>query len=236
MTRRLLIVASTVLFAVLAIALLVWGLGKDELDTSQVRFVQAVSFLSPVDVEIDGTRVYTDVAYGGVTSYTVLSAGTHTVTVHAGARTLVEVVELTGGIDATVIGVGGSYWSLHTVALADDNRSPNADTVRVVHVSPYRGMIDVTISGAAATRVVEDLGYGEPSDYLSGLGAGSIALQVSAAGEAIPLTPSSATLKSNAITTLFVMGQEPPLDLVVSVDRRFTSHQLFLPFMVAGDR
>jgi hypothetical protein len=237
MKRRLIFLTIAVMIAAMSVALLIAVAGAAQEETSRVRLAHAVPGSLKVDVEVDGTQIYTDVAYKDVTVYTELPAGTHTVTARAGFLTLEETVYLTGGIDATVVGVGAGF-NIEAIALQDDNRLANADTVRVVHLSPPDvGAMDVSLTGTVGTATVSALPYKEASSYLGGLGAGEVAIEVHIGGAAKTVVPPTATLQSNAIHTLFIMGTGDTLDLVATVDEQFEEpkYKAFLPLVTKAD-
>jgi hypothetical protein len=197
-----------------------------------VRLAHAVKGPLIVDVEVDGTLVESDVGYRDVTVYTELSAGTHTVTARAGIFELSETVYLTGGIDATVVGVGKGI-SIDPVGLEDDNRLLNANTVRIVHVAPDLATMDVTLTGTLGTVHIGALPYKEASDYVGGLGTGEVTVGVRSGGAAKTLDPPTVTLQSDAIHTLFIMGVGETLDLVATVDREFDEvYRIWLPTVI----
>jgi hypothetical protein len=235
MVRRLMVLAIVVTIAALSVALLIGAAGAAGDETSRVRLAHAVPGALKVDVEVDGSPVATGVAYKDVTVYTELSAGTHTVTARAGFIELTETVYLTGGIDATVIGVGTGF-NIDAIALQDDNRPSNAGKLRVVHLSPNTGAMDVFLAAEAAA-VVEGLEYQKATDYFGGIGTGVLSVQVRVGGAYKTLVPPTTTLQSNAIHTLFIMGTGDTLDLVATVDQQFEEpkYKAFLPLVIKAD-
>ena len=231
MIRRLMYMAIAVAVAATSVVLLIGVIGAAEEETSRVRLAHAVPGTLKVDVEVDGTPVATGVAYKDVTPYTELSAGTHTVTARAGFITLQETVYLTGGIDATVVGVGTGF-NIEAIALQDDNRPANAGMLRVVHLSPNTEAMDVFLAAEAAA-VVGGLEYKEASVYFGGIGTGVLSVQVSAGGVSKTLVPPTTTLQGNAVHTLFIMGTGNTLDLVATVDQQFEGqYKVLLPLVI----
>jgi hypothetical protein len=232
MKRRLIFPAIAVMIAAMSVALLIGVAGAAEAETSRVRLAHAVPGALKVDVEVDGTPVATGVAYKDVTPYTELAAGTHTVTARAGFITLDKTVYLTGGIDATVVGVGTGF-NIDAIAFQDDNRPANVDKLRVVHLSPNTGAMDVFLDAEAAA-VVEGLEYQKATDYFGGIGTGVLSVRVRVGGVYKTLVPPTTTLQSNAIHTLFIMGTGNTLDLVATVDQQFEEpkYKAFLPLVI----
>jgi len=232
MVRRLMFLAIAVTIAAMSVALLIGVAGAAEDETSRVRLAHAVRGFPKVNVEVDGTPVATGVAYKDVTPYIELSAGTHTVSAKAGIFKLDQTVYLTGGIDATVVGVGTGF-NINAIVFQDDNRPANAGKLRVVHLSPNTGAMDVFLDAEAAA-VVEGLEYQKATDYFGGIGTGVLSVRVRVGGAYKTLVPPTTTLQSNAIHTLFIMGTGDTLDLVATVDQQFEEpkYKAFLPLVI----
>ena len=234
MKRRLWILALVVALAATAVTLLIEVAKAADEDTSRVRIAHAIPGNIVVDkVYVDGELVYENLAYKDVTTYTVLAAGAHTVqAVIEPFPPISETLILTGGIDATVAGVGLDLMSIEAVVLQDDNHESNAGQLRVVHLSPNTGAMDVFLAAEAAA-VVGGLEYKEATDYFGGIGAGVLSVQVRVGDTYKTLTPPTTTLQSNAIHTLFIMGAGESLDLVATVDQRFEggAYKTFLPLV-----
>jgi hypothetical protein len=235
MKRRLWILAVVVALAATAVTLLIGVAGAADEGTSRVRLVHAIPGSIVVHkAYVDGELIYENVAYKDVTPYTVLTAGVHSIqAVVEPFPPISETLILTGGIDATLAGVGVDLTGVEPVALEDDNRDPNLGTVRVVHLSPGTEAMSVTLTSATTTTVISDLPYKGASDYVGGLGPGVVSVSVRSGGAIMDLQPPTATLKSNAIHTLFIMGPGDDLALVTSVDRQ-QLYSVLLPLIVKG--
>jgi hypothetical protein len=107
--------------------------------------------------------------------------------------------------------------------------------VRVVHVSPGTEAVDVVLTGTLKTVTIDALPYKEASGYFDGLGEGEITVAVQAGGTVKTLDPPTATLYSDAIHTLFIMGTGNTLDLVATVDQQFEDYRAFLPLVTKAD-
>jgi hypothetical protein len=167
--------------------------------------------------------------------YTALASGWHTVTARVLFAELSETVYVTGGLDATLIGVGSGLDVTATVLL-DDNRPSNADTLRLVHLSADTPAMDVILTGTLGSAAVEALPYKDASVYLGGLGPGVVTLSVRAGGVAVPLHPPTMTLQENAVHTLFIMGSQAALEGVPSVDAQFSDFTVYLPIVLSDAR
>jgi hypothetical protein len=237
MNRRLIRLILVVVLALFSTVLLVWALGAAEGETSRVRMVHSIPGPITVDVLVDGVLVYDDLAYKAVTPYSEVPAGLHTVTARTVFGDLVQTVYLTGGLDVTVVGVGSGL-NVTATAMLDDNRAANAGTVRLVHLSPDTPAMDVMMTGTLGMVGVEALPYKEASDYLAGLGPGVVSFSLSAGGLNVPVYPPTATLKENAVHTLFLMGPQAFLESVPSVDAQFSDlkFKLYLPIVLLDAR
>jgi hypothetical protein len=235
MKRRLLSLILALFAALSSTVLLVWALGAAQAETARARLVHAVPGPLIVDVLLDGVLVYDDVAYKDVTPYTEAAAGWHTVTARTVFGDLTQTVYLTGGLDATVIGVGGGQ-DITVTALLDDNRVENANKLRLVHLSADTPAMDVTLTGTLGVVGVEALPYKEASAYLGGLGPGVVTLSVRAGEVDVPLHPPTMTLEEHAVHTLFLMGQQAYLEGVPSVDALFSEFKLYLPIVLSDAR
>jgi hypothetical protein len=219
--------------------LVVQGIKAADDEQARVRLAHAVPGGPEVDVLVDDVEIYHGVSYSTVTTYTTLAAGLHTVVVRTTLPPIPlieETVILTGGMDFTVAGMG-TIATLDATFLVDDNTPLNSDTVRLVHLSPDAGVVDIAISGTLTSTVVSNVPFGAASDYIAGLGAGDTSFEVRPAGEIIPVLEFSRTLESGTVNTVFIMGlSNPPgsflypLQAVHTVDQRF--FRIYLPLMV----
>jgi len=133
-----------------------------------------VAHMSPdapnVDVLVDGDAVLEDVAFGAVSDYLSLAAGTYTVriTPAGDAETTVFEGEVTveAGGAYTVAAIGelseGADQAFEPLILEDDTEAPSSDTARVraVHVSPDAPAVDITVGGGE-TVLFDGVAYGE---------------------------------------------------------------------------
>jgi hypothetical protein len=235
-----------VLVAAVTLAAVVLVLGSHAADPSRssVRLVHAVPIQIPggIDVWVDGEEVASDVTYKTVTPYVDLEAGVHTVEVRAFLPDplLSTTVELTGGIDVTVVGVGRNLFDVTTTVLLDDNSPFNANAVRLVNLSPDTSAIDVVITGTAVVTTTGNVPYKGASPYVGGIGAGLTTFEVRPVGQIAPLLSFTATLDADTINTFFVMGfsqpsaGQPLWEAVHAVDRRF--HFVYVPLVLREEQ
>ncbi len=141
-------------------------------NNAYVRFVEASSAYSSVDVGIDHATVFPNIGACSAQSYAPLSSGQHTITVAApsGGSNVISVPESF---------VAGSYYTLAIVSdptasptvapslivIQDDvSVAPNEAKVRVYHFADTIGPIAVTSNGS---NVVTSLTYGNASPYIT---------------------------------------------------------------------
>ncbi|GER86606.1 cell wall anchor [Dictyobacter vulcani] len=212
------------LFLTLSILVLFIGMSGNAFaaadTTSLVRIVHASPDAGPVDVFVDGKAVLKNLAFGTVTSYTAIPSGEHTIKVApAGKGIKAAVITSSGRIPSghvyTVAAIGTKEKGLDLQTFADDNSIKEGSAkVRVYHLSPNAGPVDVLVKGK---HVITELGYKGASNYLT-VPAGSYTFDVHAvrAGVTVPV---KATLKKDTITSVFALGLykgTPSLQFVVS--------------------
>jgi hypothetical protein len=229
--------------AVALITLLLVAIGAADPLTSRVRLVHAIPGAPAVQVVIDGETAYSEVSYTTVTTYTTLPVGLHTVEVWAllppplpPLFLISETLPLVGGVDLTVMGIGTTT-SPSVTLLPDNNTIFVSNTVRLVNLS-HDITMTVNLTGTEGTAQIDDLQYPQASGYIPGLGVGEVNVEVRVGDAVMGITPSSATLESDAIHSLFIMGPEHGLSLIPALDQKFeTLYQAYLPLAIKeGDR
>jgi hypothetical protein len=205
-------------------------------DTARTRAVHAVPGAPNVDIEIDSTRVFTDVAYESVTNYVPLLGGPHLVEVFiSGLPHLMPVfstvVTITAGSDFSVA-ADGTVGSITGTLFIDDNSAPppGQSRVRFIHLSPQAPAVDVGIEGGPV--LFSGIAFPQASGYLP-VHAGTYTLSVYLSGTITPvLSLPDVTFEDGAVHTLFAMGLiggMQPLDGVLSTDARYSF--VFLPII-----
>jgi hypothetical protein len=124
--------------------------------TGMVRVVHASPNAPNVDVYVNGNAVLEDVAFGAVSGYLDLPAGTHMVEITPAGDpdTAVFSGDVTVEADTayTIVASGeigdDADEAFAPLILTDDNSSPGADTARVqlVHASPDAPAVDITLA------------------------------------------------------------------------------------------
>lgn len=174
---------------------------------AMVRVVHASPDAGSVDVFVDGTKLLTGFTFGTVTGYVPLAAGSHQIQVAptgkgASAAVITQSVSVEGGMVYTVAAIGTSSTGYSLAAFVDNNSvSGNMASVRVYHLSPDAGPVDVATGGKT---VISGLTYKNASSYLSVPG-GSYTFNVTAT-DANATVPLSATLNGGMVYSVFAVG------------------------------
>ena len=185
-----------------------------------VRVVHAAPGALNVDVYVDGSKLLNDFKFGTVTGYVAVSAGKHRIQVTPdGAPRKDAVIDVTvklkGGKYYTAAALGTKDSGFSLAAFVDDNSDINTKTrVRVYHLSPNAGPVDVSVGG---TKVISELTYTNASGYLT-VAPGTYVFDVTAvnAGVTIPL---KVDLKADRVYSVFAIGLykgQPPLQFVAA--------------------
>jgi len=184
---------------------------------ARLRAVHASPDAPNVDVFVDGDRALADVPFGTVSDYLPLRPGRHEVAITAagdpGTVVFEGDVNLSPDTDYTVAAIGElSESTFQPLILVDDNSDvPDGEArVRVVHASPDAPAVDVTV-GDGATTLVDDLPFGEATDFL-GVPAGDYELEVRPADGGDPVAEIPATFEDGAVYTAFAAGYLTPDD------------------------
>ena len=199
-----------------------------------VRVLHASPDAPAVDVKVDDADVLTDVAFGTISDYLPVDAGTYNIKVcAAGTDTCVIDADLTFADGSkTTVAATNQLASIEAKVLTDA-ATPVADQaqVRVVHFSADTPAVDV-LTQDGATKVVTDLAYPDATDYLA-LPAGSYDLKVcaNADGSVCPLDPGALDLAAGTAYSVFAIGSldatlatsapgttPPPTDTVGSIE------------------
>jgi hypothetical protein len=128
---------------------------------AQVRIAHMSPDTPPVDVLVDNETVVSNLSYGNVTDYASLPAGEHEVTITAagdpstvvfsGNETFKANTNYT--VAATGLLSGSGDTAFEPVVYEDNFTAPGQGnaSVRLVHVSPDAGPVDVTVAGTNTT-------------------------------------------------------------------------------------
>jgi len=155
-------------------------------DVARVRVVHNSPDAPSVDVRVDGGLAFADLAFGGITGYAELPAGSYQIQVEpagaagAGPFVIDVSVPLAAGTDYTVI-ASDRLASIFPAVLTDTNAAaPGAGNARVrfFHGSPDAPAVDVALLGGPV--VLPNVAFGE--DGAIEVPAGGYDLEVRVAG------------------------------------------------------
>lgn len=197
---------------------------QDGDDGARVRVVHASPDAPAVDVFVDGSTVLSDVAFGDVSDYLDLAAGTYTVKITAAGDS--DTVAFEGDVsveaatDYTVAAIGELLEeTFRPLILVDDTRQPVADIsyLRVAHASPDAPAVDVTLFGGLIT-LFKDVSFGDATDYRA-LPSGEYTAEIRPAGSDDLVAEVDVELESESAYTAFANGYLTPDD--EPTDRQF---------------
>lgn len=237
MKRRILISLVLALTMIAAATVLLGETGTSRVlsspEAGTTRIIHASPDSPAIDLLIDDTAVFTDVAFGDITDYIAVSAGTHTVTLQTHGDDTPLLTELLNfaASDHTLAAAGMSS-ALELLKFVDDNRTPGPGMVRgrLVHLSPGAPAVDVATDDGAV--LFSNLGYRDAGDYVEVL-AGTFELEIRLAGTTIVLDTTSLTVRANRVYSMFAIGTPSNLEFVQIVDQAYGS-EVYLPLVVRG--
>ncbi len=196
-----------VLFLIAAFAVQTLPAMAAPAENAFVRVVHAAPAAGNVDVFVDGGKLLSNFAFSTVTGYVPVAAGPHRIQVApAGKGIGGAVIDQTVSVDAgavyTVAAIGADAKSFGLAAFSDNNlMDPSQAKVRVYHLSPNAGPVDVAAGG---NKVITALTYKNASDYLS-VAPAAYTFNVTATS-ANATVPVSATLSAGTVNSVFAVG------------------------------
>ncbi|WP_435178137.1 DUF4397 domain-containing protein [Halorussus sp. AFM4] len=202
-------------------------------ENAQVRVAHVSPDAPAVNVVVDNETVVRNLEYGDVTPYLDLREGTHQVSVVT-AENETTVLEQQVSVEAneryTLVAAGevgeNATEEFRLVALQDARRAPNGTnaSVRLVHVAPGAGPVDVTVNRTGDV-LYDNVTFGNASEYVT-VPSGVYTLNVREATEGddgeILATFTESFQKRTAYTAFagdVVEQGDEPLALFVEIDR-----------------
>jgi hypothetical protein len=190
-----------------------------------------VAHLSPdapnVDIWVDGTLAYENVAFEEVTDYVALPPGSYLVQVEptgsggAGPFVISETLALAASKDYTVAAVN-ELASIEALVLEDNNALPAAGKahVRFVHASPDAPAVDITLPDG--TPIFSNIAFKEVGTYTP-VDAGSYDLEVRPNGSSSSVLDLDGIMFGSmkvytVFATGFAGGGEPVLNAILEMD------------------
>ncbi len=187
-------------------------------DPGYVRVVHAAPGAGNVDVFVGKSALLKNFAFGTVTDYVTLDPGKYRIRVApagkgTGDAVIDETVTIKSDVHYTAVALGTSSFSLKV--FGDNNYAPEGKArVRVYHLSPNAGPVDVSVGG---TKVISHQTYPHASGYLT-VAPGSYTFKVTATDPGVTLDL-PATLKAGYVYSVFAVGLykgSPALQFVVA--------------------
>ena len=231
MNRRLKALTSLAFAGMLATAVAVPTFAADK---AMVRALHASPDAPAVDVYVNDAKVLSDVTFKTLSDYLELDAGSYTVAIKAaGTDTTVTSIDATvdAGTKYTIAAIGPLATISMTAFVDDGMTSADEAKLRVIHLSPDTGGVDVALAGQSpADAPVKNLTYPNATDYLA-LPAGTYDFEVRPTGTTtVALNLPGTALSADTNYTVFAVGfsaagtpSDQALTVVVGVDASGTS-------------
>ncbi|MFZ0667029.1 MAG: DUF4397 domain-containing protein [Acidimicrobiales bacterium] len=192
-----------------------------------LRFGHFVASAPPVDVEVNGTVIGTDIGFRDVTGYVLVHAGANTVTIssaaagpnstvlasvsanvpNGGAVTVAAFASTSATTSSTGTVAGGITLSVFT----DDLSSPPAGDakIRVIHTIPGAPVVDTSLtatsSGSATPSVaLSPVGYKQASSY-EPIAAGTYNILVKTTGGTVVTQGNDWLASAGSVITIVIV-------------------------------
>ncbi len=207
----------------LALAVLCFfGDGCGSSNSSQVRFVHAIRDGGPLDVDVNTTKIFTNVAFLGfqpASGYSKVASGSVTI---AGLTTgtTTQVFSSTASLSSgqyTLVATGSESGTngagVNLLSIADNNAAPATGNVefRVIDASQTGGTVDVYIlanpvsGGIQPPATISGLAYTQASGYISlpyNSNGSGYTMYVTSSGTTNPLFSQTLNTPTASIRTL----------------------------------
>jgi hypothetical protein len=175
--------------------------------TAFVRIIHASPDIGTADIFVDGAKVLSSFPFGGTTDYVRIPTGPHKIQIALigkgpNAAVLTQTLSVGSSVPYTVAATGTSATGLSLQVFTDNNLIASGQArVRIYHLSPDAGPLDVTTGGKT---VITGLSYKQASNYLT-LSAGAYTFTMKAS-QTNTTRDVPVTLKANTITSIFAIG------------------------------
>lgn len=189
-------------------------------NSSLVRIFHAAPQAPNVDVYINDQMVFSNLAFGDFTRYVYLDEGEYNVSVYVAGQkdrpVINQMVDISSQQIFTVAATG-NLDNLGLLVIPDKvSKSPsqNYSSVRVIHLSPNAPGVDILVDG---DTLFEDISFGEGTDYVD-LNPGTYNVNIVLNSDKSVVLPLKITLNANKIYTIYIIGNQPSLQVVQVVD------------------
>jgi hypothetical protein len=189
---------------------------------ARLKIANAVADSNQFNFVLDGTPLFSNATYKGVTSYATATAGDHTLFVRASAVPGSNVASLATRLDPArdySIVVLGSMAQLQTVRLLDDNTLPSAGLakVRFVNANVAGGNVDALVDFG---EVQAGISPGTASPYAPiPSGDTHVVTFTTPGGVNAIATVNSVQLLAGGVYSIYLFGTAPTVDIRVTRDR-----------------
>lgn len=195
-------------------------------DSARLSIVHLSPDTGLLDLCVDGTELFIDLAYEDVSDYEETLAGLaaiNLISANAGCDAPGEIsgdIELSAGTETTFV-VMDFFSDLTMIVLDDDNSPPPSGLARVrfVHASPDTTIVDFNLSDG--TLLFDDIAFSELGDYIE-IAAGTYDFDVrNAAGTTLLLPVDDVTIQDGGVYTIYLVGLlagAPDLDVFFTLD------------------
>ena len=187
---------------------------------AQLKAVHAAPGTAAINVFVEGIVAFANVPYQGASSYEVLNAGTHNVTVETvtapGAVIASAQPPFSPSTDTSVV-LTGSPGAQQALVLSDDNLPGTTGSARVrfVNVATNLGAVDVLVNFA---KRVSNLGTNAASSYIE-LPEDTYAINFDLAGTTtVVLSIPAVSVTAPRTYTLYLVGASGSLTYVLTRD------------------
>jgi Domain of unknown function (DUF4397) len=154
-------------------------------NSTQARFVHAIRDGGPLDVEVNGTKIFTDVSFFGfqpTSGYSKVASGSVTVAGFVTGSTTQQIFSSSASLSSgqyTLIATGSETGTngsaVNLLSILDTNTAPTTGDVefRVIDASQTQGNVDVYIlanpvsGGIQPPATISGLAYTQASSYIT---------------------------------------------------------------------
>lgn len=194
-------------------------------DEASVRIGHCSPDAPNVDVQVDGDTAFEDVAFGQISDYVELAAGSHEVAVmpHGSDEAVLEAtVELDDNTSYSALATGmvGDGDLQATVFVDEPGDVADGRThVRFIHCSPDAPAVDVRVADSGPV-LCENIGFRDASEYVP-VDAGSYDLEVVPTGtDEVALSLPDTGLAGGAAVSAIAIGRvaDASLGAVIAED------------------
>jgi hypothetical protein len=172
-----------------------------------LRIIHASPDIGIVDAFVDGQKLLSSFEFGTVTDYVALPPGSHTLQIAligkgVNASLVTQTMTVNAGSAYTVAALGTNASGFSFSVFQDDNSVAGNDAkVRVYHLSPFAGTVNVE---ADSKTIIQGISYPRASSYIA-VPAGAYTFNLTGAAQYAP-SPLATEVKPWTVTSIFAIG------------------------------